>query len=252
MLKYKVFWGENKAKLLFLTVACLVLLIIAAVSLETGNKSEVMVYNIASKIIVVDPGHGGVDTGAARGDIVEKDITLKIAEKLAVELSRGGAAVIMTRQGDTDLVEQNFRGSYRERHRLGLSNRVKKANQTGADLFISIHTNAAPNPRWRGAQTFYHPESAESKKAAEAIQEEIKKGLGNTTRSALAGDYFVMNNTEMPAVLVEVGFISNPEEGKLLCNEEYQQKMAHAICLGIEKYFALKNNPLPEKGEERR
>ncbi|MBO8158076.1 MAG: N-acetylmuramoyl-L-alanine amidase CwlD [Thermosyntropha sp.] len=205
---------------------------------ENKTETELMVYNVASKVIVIDPGHGGIDTGATRGNIIEKDITLKMSQKLASELAAAGAAVIMTRSSDTDLVEDNFKGSYRERHRKGLSKRVEKANQTGADLFVSIHTNADPNPRWSGAQTFYHQQSEESKKAAEAIQSEIKRLLKNTKRDALAGDYFVMNNTEMPAVLVEVGFISNYKEGKLLTDEEYQKKMAHAICSGIVKYFA--------------
>lgn len=241
MFKYRGIFLSDKSKLLFLTITCLLLLGIASARWEAAKKGEIMVYNVANKIIVVDAGHGGVDTGATRGDIVEKDITLKIAQKLAAELSKGGAAVIMTRGSDTDLVEKDFKGSYKERHRLGLTRRVEKANQTGADLFISIHTNADPNPRWRGAQTFYHPDSMESKNAAEAVQKEIKESLKNTSREALAGDYFVMNNTEMPAVLVEVGFISNPEEGKLLCDEEYQRKIAYAICLGIEKYFSLEN-----------
>lgn len=245
MRKHREFFGSDKIMLLFLTITCLLLLSIVSVKWETGNKSEIMVYNVANKIIVVDAGHGGVDTGATRGDIIEKDITLKIAQKLAAELSKGGAAVIMTRSSDTDLVEKDFKGSYKERHRLGLTKRVEKANQTGADLFISIHTNADPDPRWRGAQTFYHPDSMESKNVAEAVQEEIKSSLKNTSREALAGDYFVMNNTEMPAILVEAGFISNPEEGRLLCDEEYQRKMAYAICLGIEKYFSLEN-----KGEK--
>lgn len=250
MKKYIIFLKRNNAGIVIF--ACFFLLCILAAFFELREPEGIAAYNLASKVIVVDPGHGGIDTGAVRGDIVEKNITLKIAEKLAGELSKGGAAVIMTRQGDTDLVEENFKGGYRERHRLGLTNRVKKANQTGADLFISIHTNADPNPRWRGAQTFYHPGSIESKKAAEAIQEEIKNCLKNTSRAALAGDYFVMNNTEMPAVLVEVGFISNPEEGKLLCDEEYQRKMACAICQGIEKYFALQDSVPPEKEAERR
>ncbi|SHG75436.1 N-acetylmuramoyl-L-alanine amidase [Thermosyntropha lipolytica DSM 11003] len=237
MKKYREFLSRPRPEFIIVFSGFFLLCMLAAVWGDERGK-EIAAYNLVSKIIVVDPGHGGVDTGATRGDIVEKDITLRIAERLAVELAKNGAAVIMTRKGDTDLVEENFKGSYKERHRLGLSHRVEKANQSGAHLFVSIHTNADPDPRWRGAQTFYHPDSIESKKAAEAIQEAIKDYLKNTSRSALAGDYFVMNNTEMPAVLVEVGFISNPEEGKLLCDAEYQQKIAYAICQGIEKYFS--------------
>lgn len=221
------------------TLAMVLLFILCLIAAGAGIPEDepVASYNMASKIVVIDPGHGGVDSGAMRGDTIEKEITLEISQKLASQLSQAGAAVIMTRSTDTDLAKEDFKGSLNERKRKDLTNRVNKANQAGADLFISIHTNADPNPRWSGAQTFYTAVSEESKKVAECIQEEMVSSLGNTKRTALAGDYFVMKHTEMPAVIVEVGFISNPDEARLLKDEKYQLKVAEAIFKGIVRSF---------------
>lgn len=200
----------------------------------TSNVKEmrVMSYAVANKVIVIDPGHGGTDSGAVRGKIVEKDITLSISQKLAQELSQAGAAVIMIRNSDTDMMPEGQKFHKRE----DLKVRVQKANESDADLYISIHTNADPNPRWFGAQTFYNSSSEASKLLAESIQGELTEILANTTRKALRGDYYVMNNTKMPAVIIEVGFISNPREGELLKKDDYQKKVAYAIFSGIAKY----------------
>lgn len=214
---------------LFLTLCC-----IAAYSKDEA-ENPVLSYGIASKIIVVDPGHGGFDPGAWRGDIKEKDITLQIAKKLQRHLSEAGAMVVLLRENDDDLAADNFSGTVRERKRQDLANRVKKAREAKADLFISVHTNADPSPRWSGAQTFYNAKSETSKMIAETIQDELTRILGNTTRKAKTGSYYIIDKTEMPAVIVEVGFISNAEEARLLTDSGYQNKVAYAIFSGIVK-----------------
>lgn len=233
-----IFISRKKSIVAVVSVLMLFICFSLIITSYTEEEMPVMSYVVANKIIVIDPGHGGRDTGAVRGDIVEKDITLSISQKLAKELSQAGAAVILTRNSDTDMSQDGENLTKRE----DLTARVKKANENNADLYISIHTNAETNPRWFGAQTFYYPKSEASKALAESIQAELISILGNTTRKALPGDYFVMENTEMPAVIVEVGFISNYREGRLLLDEEYQSKVAFAIFSGIVKALADENS----------
>jgi len=216
---------------------CLAIFLVFCLSLTVlrfgGNDTApVMSYAVANKVIVIDPGHGGPDPGAKGQISQEKDITLAISQNLARYLSQAGALVIVLRQDDDDLAG-NFKGSLLQRKRKDLSLRVAKAEDSHADLFISIHTNADPSPRWYGAQTFYNPKSEASKKLAEAIQGEMKRILGNTKREAKIGSYYILDKTPMPAVIVEVGFLSNPQEERLLNSSEYQSKVAYAIFSGI-------------------
>lgn len=197
------------------------------------EEDYIPAYALASKLIVIDPGHGGCDPGAARGNYVEKDITLAISQHLAQKLSEAGAMVVMLRTADHDLVGDGFSGTLAARKREDLRLRVEKANELKADLYVSIHTNADPSPRWHGAQVFYNRSSQIGKLTAVMIQEEITKQLGNTKRKALPGDYYILRNTTMPAVIVEVGFISHPQEASLLADSDYQARMAQAIFAGI-------------------
>ena len=200
--------------------------------------AQVASYAVANRVIVIDPGHGGFDPGAQRGEFKEKEITLAISQKLNQQLSKAGAMVILLRDSDEALSDSNSKGSLSERKRQDLSRRVEKANAAKADLFISIHANADPSPRWRGAQTFYNQSSPEAILLAESIQQELTTSLGNTNRKALSGHYFIIDKTNMPAVIVEVGFLSNPEEARLLSEPDYQQRVATAIFKGITQYQA--------------
>ena len=121
---------------------------------------------LAGRVIGPDPGHGGVDGGAAsKSGVVEKEVTLKIALHLRDYLQEAGALVIMTREKDTDLADSSVRGLSR-RKTQDLMRRVRIVKESGADALISIHLNAIPSPRWKGAQTFYHPGNEENKKLA--------------------------------------------------------------------------------------
>lgn len=211
-------------------------LCVAGLNIHDKNQNPVISYAVVNQIIVVDPGHGGFDPGAISANKnYEKDITLAISKKLADYLSEGGALVINLRQYDNDLAGDEFTGSIRERKRSDLAARVNIANQNKADIYVSIHTNADPCPRWSGAQTFYKKNDELGQKIAETIQEELSRILRNTNRKAKFGSYYVMDRCQMPSVIVEVGFISNPQEEKLLRNEEYQEKVAYAIYSGIVK-----------------
>ncbi|MDH7577491.1 MAG: N-acetylmuramoyl-L-alanine amidase CwlD [Bacillota bacterium] len=196
-------------------------------------------WSVASKVIVVDPGHGGVDPGAVgRTGILEKDINLAIAKRLAVLLSQAGAAVVLTREGDYDLSDPEHQSSLSVRKKDDLEARVELANKYRADLYLSIHVNSFPSPRWWGAQTFYYPPRPESKRLACLIQQEFLKTLGDSERWVKPEDFYIMRNVKMPAVIVEVGFISHPREEILMTEPVYQSRVAWCVYAGVVRYFA--------------
>lgn len=201
---------------------------------------------LSGKVIVVDAGHGGIDGGASsKSGILEKDVTLKIAKQLRDYLQEAGALVIMTRETDRDLADENIR-RIRERKVQDLKKRVDIINNSSADLFVSIHLNAIPSPKWRGAQTFYNRTIEENEKIAKFIQSEIRRNLENTNRVARPiGNVYLLKKAKIPGVLVEAGFLSNEEEALLLGTEKYQQKVAATIYQGILRYFA--DEPVPEE-----
>lgn len=233
MFKGKVFLiSRRKARLAITGVLALALLFML-VPANPPSEQTVLSYGVANKIIVIDPGHGGLDEGAARGKYVESEITLQISKKLANYLSQAGAMVIMLRENESDLSGDEFTGTIGQHKREDMKRRVQKANQAQADLYISIHTNAVPNTVWTGAQTFYKPKCEASKVVAVAVQEELTRALGNTKRKAAPGSYYVLNHSGMPAILIETGFISNPGEAALLADSSYQSKLAYAVFTGV-------------------
>lgn len=200
-----------------------------------GANREAFNWVLGGKTIAVDPGHGGYDPGArGPGGTLEKDINLALALKLKEVLEEAGVKVVMTRDRDVDLLTP---GEGTRKYR-DLSNRLKLIRQGQADLLVSIHLNSSGS-RWRGAQVFYHPKDSRNKELAMAIQEEIRSRLQNTNRQALPlATAYLLKEIEIPAVIVEAGFISNPEEEKLLNDAAYQRRMALAIASGIFKYLS--------------
>ncbi len=173
-------------------------------------------------IVVLDPGHGGQDPGAVVGDIYEKDIDLTVAilvrEKL---LEYDDIQVLMTR--DTD----EF---------IPLSDRAKYANQQGADLFVSIHANALEDMSCSGIMTFCHPSKTSGQAPAAAIQAALIEATGAVDRNVRSEQYTVLTETKMAAVLVETGFMTNPEELEQLTDPAYQELLANGIVNGILAY----------------
>ncbi|WP_031516793.1 N-acetylmuramoyl-L-alanine amidase CwlD, partial [Desulfofalx alkaliphila] len=224
----------------------LVLLLMVAVTVKVYGSAQAtmerqsisaMSWSVANKVIVIDPGHGGMDPGkVSPNGVEEKKINLEISKQLSAILSQAGAAVILTRESDEHLSSPGTSG-WPSKHREDLSKRVKLANEREADLLISIHCNAFTRPKEHGAQVFYQPGSEEGKRLAEAIQHEIARLLNNTTRKAKGVDYYITRNANMPTVIVETGFITNPKEEKLLQDPQYQSMMAWSIYAGIVKYY---------------
>ena len=195
--------------------------------------------------IVIDAGHGGIDGGASSGEVVEKDVTLAIAKKVERQLKRLGAEVIMTRTTDGDVIDEHAPseefGTLRERKKQDIFLRSDLVSSNEPDIFVTIHANAIPEEKWRGAQVFYHKDGhANSELLAKSIQSSIKEDLQNTDREALAiKQIYLLKKAQAPAVLVETGFLSNNEEKALLSSEDYQEKMATAISQGIENFINL-------------
>ncbi|KAF0993565.1 N-acetylmuramoyl-L-alanine amidase CwlD [Geobacillus sp. TFV-3] len=198
---------------------------------------------LSGRIIVLDPGHGGPDGGAVGGEVVEKDIALNVAKKLRDYLQQQGALVLMTRETDRDLASPSTRG-YSRRKTEDLLERTAFVNRSNADLFISIHLNAIPSPRWRGAQTFYYGSFIENERLAKFIQEELRRNLENTHRLAKMIDtVYLLKHANIPGALVEVGFLSNPDERELLASDGYQTKLAASIYKGVLRYFSNEHTP---------
>ncbi|MGI6678282.1 MAG: N-acetylmuramoyl-L-alanine amidase CwlD [Dehalobacterium sp.] len=198
---------------------------------QQNRKMEVISLSLVHRLIVVDAGHGGIDPGAVgAAGTLEKDVNLAIAQKLCDHLSQAGAVVIMTREDDQ---------SFSNKKKADLDARIALAETNQAQIFVSIQGNALKSSRWSGAQTFYYPGSQEGERLAVTIQEEIERILKNTKRKARPHtEAYILRQLTMPTVVVEVGFLSNPEEEKMLNDPQYQSRMAWAIYSGLARYFA--------------
>jgi len=172
--------------------------------------------------IVLDAGHGGHDSGALGGNSREKDHTLEMIQRLAGNLRSQGADVLLTRSGD---------------YFVTLQGRVDFANTRKADLFISIHNNAADSKASRGTQTFYY--TAQSVGLAREIHKELFKATGLYNRGITQERFFVVRKTWMPSVLLEVAFLTNPREEGLLSSPEWSQKVAEGVTRGVINYSSI-------------
>lgn len=230
-----------RGKILLILVALAMLMLTGyGVAADRFEKHYIatLSWAVANKVIVIDPGHGGDDPGAiGGGGTMEKDIVLEVSQKLAGILSQAGAQVFLTRDTDRDLSDPEMKTSYRAKIQ-DLTRRVDLANQKQADIFISVHVNSFPDRREGGAQTFSQPGEAESKKLAESVQQEMNRFTVNPGRLAKQVDYFANRMAEMPSAIVEIGFISNPQEEKLLSDHLYQEKVAWSIYAGITRYLS--------------
>lgn len=227
-------------KALIVLVPLLAIGIIYTSSYAQVRATEAFSWALGGQIIVIDPGHGGVDPGAVgpRGTL-EKDITLAVSKRLGRILAQAGAQVHLTRETDTDL---SGVGSGSEKLR-DLDNRVAVARKYGARVYISIQANSF-GTKWTGAQTFYNSKSPASITLARHIQDQLRR-LTPTERLALPIDVYVLNQLPSACVgaLVEVGFLSNPEEEKMLNDPLYQEKLAWAIYQGLARFLAGEPEP---------
>jgi N-acetylmuramoyl-L-alanine amidase len=201
------------------------------------------VASLRGRVVAIDPGHGGIDPGALGPHGVHEDaVTLAVSLDLAGLLRRAGAQAVLTRQGEP-------RGPAGSRARLNLRSRMAFINSSGADVLVSVHANAYPSAAEHGAQVFYDADHLdESRQLALLIQAQLA-ALTATRRSASRHiGHYLLEHAGMPAVTVEVGFLSNPREARLLADPAYQRRLAYAIFVGLAYWFSERHAPAPAAG----
>lgn len=210
---------------------------------------------LGGRMIVIDAGHGGVDGGANSVYIAEKEINLDIALRLRRKVEDGGARAIMTRSGDYGLGLSDRID--RVRYISDLNARVDMINNSGADMFVSIHANASKNPSARGTIAFYSDSHPHNREIAYIFQTLFNTSAfeynGIYYRSHHApqnGGYYLLVNAKVPGVLIETGFITNSADLALLKSERYRQYVADTISAGITKYLQVRAKLPDAKGAE--
>ena len=186
--------------------------------------------------VVVDAGHGGSDPGkVGTNGALEKDINLAIAKRLAVLLEQSDVKVVMTREDDNSLNDSDADSKKVQ----DMKRRIALMEETDPDLVVSIHQNSYPTSDVKGAQVFYYTASADGKQLADIIQNRMIQGLDpQNHRMAKANDsYYLLKKTTKPTVIVECGFLSNPEEAELLCDKHYQERVAWQVHMGVIQYL---------------
>lgn len=219
----------NKYKLLIIS-----LFIFSIYSLHIVKaKEEEAKLTLLGKIIYIDPGHGGIDPGAISKTITEKELNLIFATKLQTSLLKKGAIAYLTRSEDKDLA--NPKATLRKRS--DLSKRAKLINDSKADLYVSIHLNASNDPSWRGFQVFYDDINKDNKKFSEIITKQVSTKIKNVKLPKEKNDYYMYSRIKVPGALIELGYITNPNDNYLLRKEYYQNTLINEITKGIESYL---------------
>lgn len=193
--------------------------------------------------VVIDPGHGGYDPGATRKGVSEKQINLEISKEIIKCLKKNKVEVMLTRDGDYNHAIPGLHK--KEAKRYDFDKRVELAKNFGADAMISIHVNAARR-KCSGPEAFYFKKSVQGKLLAECIQKELHQIPETRQRTIKTGSYYLLTHTNMPCVIVETGFINNPEEREKLLEEKYRQELAKAIAKGIVEYLNVKDDATKE------
>ena len=194
--------------------------------------------------VVIDAGHGGEDGGTQSADgMYEKTVNLEIAQMLDTMLRADGIATVMTRTEDILLYDRNadYRG---HKKMLDLAARRQIAEETENALFVSIHMNSFPETKYRGLQVFYSPNNPSSKEMAEEIRQCTRLYLqpqNNRQTKAATSSIYLLDRLKCPAVLVECGFLSNPEEAALLRTEDYRRQMAFILFCAVRSYISSQN-----------
>lgn len=216
---------------LFMVLFLLIGAIVASWKLSemTASVSKKDAKGKKETVIVVDPGHGGEDPGKVGvNDILEKDLNLQVAQKVAKLLKEAGIKIVMTREDD----------KVPDAKKEDLDQRINLINDTNPTLALCIHQNSYPDEKIKGAQVFYHTVTEEAEDVASMVQEELRLVDPTNTRQIKENDtYYMLKNTKVPTIIVECGFLTNPEEAEKLTQEDYQNQLAKAICEGIIKWL---------------
>lgn len=234
----KVYFISKKWLYIFWIILGLIVGSLYVVKIREEKALEVFTSPAYGVTVAIDAGHGGMDPGAvSKRGVREDEINLKIAKKLQGYLENAGAKVVMTRKTDEGLYDKDHTGS---KKRQDMSRRVEILKKAKPDMVISIHLNQFSQPQYFGAQTFYMKGSEEGEQLAECIQQQLIRILnrGNKRQIKAADNFLILKAVESPSVIVECGFLSNPQEEALLTTDEYQDQVAWAIYCGIVSYLS--------------
>ena len=181
--------------------------------------------------IFIDPGHGGPDPGAVGNNVTEEFVNLNVSLELARLLRDAGFDVMLYRTTSDENVLENKNADLR--------NRAQMANEFGADYFISIHTNSSDRPAAQGVEAYVYRLGTASERLAQSIVDSVSENLGSTNRGVMQANFAVLRRSEMPAVLVELGYLTNATEALNLNSPAWQKAVAAAIFEGIVNYTGL-------------
>lgn len=224
---------------IFSIVLSITALILCAVFDHFSSQNKSVLNEKILPTIIIDAGHGGEDGGAVAADgTMEKNLNLLVASKVACILKASGYPVLMTRSNDSMLYTDPDSGSKKMQD---LRERINIANSAEDGIFVSIHMNKFSQEKYSGLQVFFSKNDSKSRDLANCIQNTVKNTLQseNNRESKPAGsNIYILENIEIPAVLVECGFLSNPEECALLNSEDYRKELACAISLSLIEFFS--------------
>lgn len=229
----------NKKTIRMFVLSAFVMLLGFAFISDRKEAVPTVSLPVSGKTIVIDAGHGKPDEGAesSRGT-TEAETNLKIALKLQNLLEQSGSSVILTRSDENAIYDLDAK-TLKQKKISDIHNRVKIGNESSADIFVSIHLNKIPQQQYDGWQTFYNAQSAEGQKLAVSIQNNLNDAIQkeNNRVAKSIDNVYIVKHVEIPITIVECGFLSNPEEEKLLLEDEYQNRLAWGIYNGIVDYF---------------
>lgn len=233
----------NKKRIIFINLSIIFSIFLYSLSSSNSLPSQITSSTpISNHTIILDAGHGNPDGGATGNDgSIESDLNLSLVLKLQNLLEGSNCTVILTRSDENGIYETNS-NTIREKKVSDMKNRVEIANNSNAEMFVSIHMNKLEQTQYSGWQTFYKNQDEDSKKIAENIQISLNNFLkkqNSRTIKSISGIYLTKNVT-IPLVLVECGFLSNEEENKLLQTDSYQDELAWSIYIGLMDYLNAK------------
>ena len=227
-------------KIIRITIVCMFVFVFG-LAIISDQKEVVPTVSlpVSGKTIVIDAGHGKPDEGAESSKgTTEAETNLKIALKLQNLLEQSGSTVLLTRSDENAIYDLDSK-TLRQKKISDIHNRVKIGNESSADIFVSIHLNKIPQQQYDGWQTFYNAKSAEGQRLAVSIQNNLNDAIQreNNRIAKSIENIYIVKHVDIPTTIVECGFLSNPDEEKLLLEDEYQNKLAWGIYNGIIDYF---------------
>ena len=234
----------QKKRIIFVLSMVFISVFVYFFSVNTEQTIETVSLPVTNKVVVIDAGHGSPDEGAESANgVTEAQTNLKIALKVQNLLEQAGCTVILTRSDENAIYDVNSK-TLRQKKNSDIKNRVKIGNESSADIFVSIHLNKIPQSQYYGWQTFYKQGNEQGKNLATCIQNSLNEAIQKENKRVplKIDNIYIIKNVEIPTSIIECGFLSNPEEEKLLLQDDYQNKLAWGIYTGIINYFYENEN----------